>query len=303
MALTGTSLANAFIVLRRKPAVLLLLFPVQAFAPFFLLLIPLLEESPNDDITAFMKLMLTFGALAVIFIVALARAVLLVPPAVELLHDGAAGAATPPGWFSRGIRRHWWKRLSIAAAEWSLTAAVNLIVQLILSFLMPLAAALMILPFAGDESAAELTAGVGFILLLAFCALGFVLFLFQFVVECFGAYLLPALADRGFAAAFRAVFGRLGAGRLAKLVGGRFLVGMAKCVALFVCMSAYILMIGFGSHAVAYSGFADLAILAVALSICLFVTSCLSVYRNAFEFCVFQEVAAEEKQRAGQTGG
>lgn len=93
--MAGSALVNAFKALRQKPMVLLLLFPFFAFTPLLLLFIPtMLNQNVDNSAAPYIMLAVMAGFLLAIFSMA-ARAILLVPPAMELLHDGAAGVKTP----------------------------------------------------------------------------------------------------------------------------------------------------------------------------------------------------------------
>lgn len=281
--------------------ILLLLFPAQALAPFFLLVLPLFSAAPADDASGYLKLLLALGIAALVAVVALARAVLLIPPAMELLHDGAAGAKSPPDWYWRGLGRHWWKRISMSVAEWSVSSAVSIVAQFVLNIAMTL----LIIPFIPLMAIGDATflAFYWVFILFVFSIFYLVFFVFRFLLESLGAYLLAAMTDRNLPQSFATVFGRQGMRRLPKLLGGRFLVGAVSTVFQIIAWTCCFVAMGAATSNGPSIGIPVLLFTIFAACICIFIASCLSIYRNAFEFCVFQEIKNQESETlASDTG-
>jgi hypothetical protein len=299
--LTGSALANAFNVLKRKPMILLLLFPIQALAPLFLLVIPLFSAAPGDDTVGLLKILLVFGIIAIIGITALARAILLIPAAMELLHDGAAGADTPAGWYRRSLGKHWWKQLSLSIVQGILQFAESTVLQFIMSIAITIPFILFIPFIANDNS----FTGFGFGATLFFICLifGIVSFVFQFFLESLFAYLLPAITDRSAGKAIKAIFSGRGMRKAPKLLGGRLLIGTVSTILYAVAFFCFTFVISAGAGFNFTSGMSGFVLFVCILCSCLFVTSYLSVYRNAFEFCVFQQIKKEEAETVTKCEG
>lgn len=287
--MTRSSLANAFIVLARKPFVLLLLFPFEAFFPLCLLLQPSFTVTFDDTLT-FPRLMLILGVFTVILLLRLLKAVVLLPPAAELLSDGAAGRATPPGWFLRGLQLHWWKRLPLALIEWASWVVLYVFFQVVIMFVMSFAMLALVPVFAMSQGlGANGPSAAVLLLLFAVILIGCgAITLAQFAVETLGAYLYPALVGKRFGEAFKAVFSRRGMRLLPKFAGGRLLVAFVRWAFVFAVAVVHSMLTA-GLGITDMSGFGQTALFAALMGLCLFVSSYLSVYRHAFEFCVFRE--------------
>lgn len=317
MRVTGNSFLNAFKVLAKKPVVLLLLFPLHAIAPFLLLLLPLLEDVDGRDNTIGMIIMLALLCLVVLaYLYMIVRAVLLVSPAMELLRDGAAGQDTPKGWFLRGLKRHWWKRLVLGCAEQSVSTVMSTIVQVILPIPVLMMMPLLIDTETSGDGGAFVSVMIAFYVLSILVSV--VMAAVMFLVESLSSFLLTAFADRGFGASFQAVFGKVGRRKFAKLLGGRFLIALVSLivVATLACgglIAGSILQTGFNmdqSYRSTYDidinpfesidSVMDILPFAVVLAVCMLAYGLLEIYRFSYEFCVFQEVKNEEPPRLGQ---
>ncbi len=320
--MSGNSFLNAFRVLAKKPMVLLLLFPIHALSPLLLLLLPLLNqmEPISDDAIVAIVMSVVLLAFLLTVLYALARSVLLVSPAMELLRDGTAGAETPDGWFLRGVKKHWWKRGVLGCAEYSISMLLSFAMQ----FVMMVPMAFMMIPITGAAGSGSVGLMITIMVLLyvLMFLISIVSALVMFVVESLSAYLLAAFADRDFVSSFKAVFGKTGRKKFYKLLGGRFVISLvATILVAFVAFggffAAFLAQADFQwdkmgsfaseqpySYGEDYSyeledpfeafSYKDILPTAIIVTVCWLLYSVMEIYRFAYEFCVFQEVKNKE---------
>ena len=320
--MSGNSFLNAFKVLAKKPMALLLLFPIHAFTPLLLLLLPLLNQVKpiSDDAIAaiVMAVLLLAFLLAVLF--ALARSVLLVSPAMELLRDGAAGVETPAGWFLRGIKKHWWKRGILACAEYSISMLLSFAMQ----FVTMIPMAIIMIPMTGAAGSGSFGLLITIIVLMyaLLILISIVSALVMYVVESLSAFMLVAFADRSFISSFRAIFGKTGRKKFYKLLGGRFVISLLAAILIaFVAFGGFFAAflaqtdfqwdkIGSAASEQPYSyeddytyeledpfeefSYKDILPTAIIVTVCWLLYSAMEIYRFAYEFCIFQEVKNKE---------
>lgn len=300
----GSSFLNAFRLLGRKPVLLLLLLPLQLAVPLLNKLISVPEAalgmeyySPYAATDAFMasamsQMAYALGILLLMVLVLLLAGFLLIPPAMELLHDGAQGKDTPGGWYGRGLRKHWWKPVTLGAIETGILTILGVILYFVMIFGV-LMAAPDLMSTAGDyDFDNNLSAAFG---VLAAAAIPILIFLFfMLVIVCFFAMLLPATADRGFGASFRVLFAKAGFVRLLKTIGVYFLVGLFSSAINLLFIIGYLFFSGslsspgewantLTSYSESWTAFGASAVLSFTM-----------LFKYAYIFCVFQEIKNKE---------
>jgi hypothetical protein len=203
----SSSFLNAFRLIFKRPVLILLLLPLQLALPLVGRLMP--EASG-------------FGIYAVELLLYLAAGFLLIPPAMELMHDGTQGLDSPPGWYGRGLSRHGWKPVAIAAIEVGVVAAVGILFIVILAVVMTGAlAGLINADVLADPTLLKDTdiysALMPVIVPILIMTVIF-LILYEWIVSFF-AMMLPAAADRSFGDAFKALFKKPGFRKTLKVFG------------------------------------------------------------------------------------
>ncbi len=317
-------MALAFQTFRRKPMVLLLLLPVPVisvilqainlqFLPDLSKLLDvnyLLENSARMETTQQMMItnMVSMLVSSLSLILSLCFVVLLVPATMELLADGAAGVETAPGWFTRGLRRHWWKPITDSAITDGIFIVlfiplyiVFIVVGVAVSGVAAGAAGSMggmPVPDTADGIMSSILAPI-LLMALIFAVIVFVLRLLVYSV--FGLF-LPAMADRGFGQAFRLMFSKKGFRKLPRMLGGQALILLLPGLVYVVLFAAYLLISGLPVDAQGYL----IGILNFMKSwagiLGLLLVSIMGILIYPFRFAVYQlvrdeEAAAEQTQQ------
>jgi hypothetical protein len=306
-----SAMSQAFKALGRKPLVFLLILPVPlagilhvCFMPDLSKLMDLnnavynMEYYPDFQFFADQMRSIVVGSLA--SVISLAGIFLLLPPAVELLRDGAAGTETPRGWFARGIVNHWWK----PAVTSVITGAAYFVVSIPAAIVMCVSIFMRSFTLTGDfyfSSYMSPNDAVNTVMNTLFPDLLWQIVIFGavFGVLALVAYslfglMLPALADRKFGAAFKLMFGRKGFRNLPRMAGGLLLLYVVP-QAVFVGFGAlYVMTAGvpgdyMGWILALYSFIRSWAGLLAFVISALFI-----VLTYAFKFCVYQQIKEEE---------
>jgi hypothetical protein len=287
---------NAFRILRRKPMLLLLLLPLHAAVPLAAKLLPAAGTSLSEyTITNFTDLMnyaiglLPYFAclLGIVLLMYLAAGLLFVPPAMELLKDGADDLETPRGWYGRGMKKFWWKPAVLGTVE---VAACGLLAVIFLVFI-------ELIQFLGDPGLSYLNP---FALLspegIAMIALASVLCAAVYCVLCLFALLLPAAANGSLDAAFGAVFSKKGLKKALKVLCVFLLADMVSMAVYYMFEFGYILL---GGYRTSVDNLFDLMNLYASswTAYCATVTaSFVILFKYAYVFSVFREIRDEEKK-------
>lgn len=307
-----SAMLQAFQALGRKPMLFLLLLPVQLVGVLAALCMPDVSKMLDWNNLAYMDMqyvrVMEYNVLIMLvnslsFIVGLGSIFLLVPPAVELLRDGAAGIETKPGWYTRGIASHWWKPVVTSLITGAAYAIVSIpvIVAMMASFFM------RSFSFAGDpnlyispymppnEAINEIMGKYMPGMLGQFAVFCAVIGVLSLIVYSMLGMMLPALADRKFGAAFKLMFSRKGFRNLPRMAGGLLLLNVVP-LAVYIALGAlYFLMNGWPQDFFGYltglfgfmkswEGILGLLLMAV-----------FPVLTYAFQFSVYQQVADEER--------
>lgn len=302
-----SAMLRAFQVLKEKPMILLLIFPMQALSAFSLKFLPdfssvlnlvgLYSNTSEVYSTITTNFMIFSLINSLLSMVTFAGTFLLVPPAIELLRDGAAGRKTESSWYMRGLRLHWWKPIvsnMIVGAITGVVFIVFYVLLLVLSFaITPLISAGfsgMQVPSSGIEGPAII---VGLIIGLIG---GSVIGLAVLIIKALFAMFLPALADRSFGGAFKLMFSRKGLRKFFRAFGGLILISLVPSIFIVALGAAYIALTGIPGGT-----------LGIVTALCNFLRSWTGVFGTvlcslsgvvtyAFEFCLFQQVKEEEDQ-------
>lgn len=307
-----SAMLQAFRALGRKPLLFLLILPISFSSVLYVCFMPnmtkLLDLNSLANGMDYYPVQLVAEEIRSLIVgsfaslLALAGIFLLLPPAVELLRDGAAGAGTPQGWFARGIVNHWWKPITTGA----LTGAAYFIVSL--PVIVVMAVSLIMNTITGSintdimnapnlSPADALNGAMGGLMpamLRQLAIYGAIIGIIALVVYSLFGLMLPALADRKFGAAFRLMFGRKGFRNLPRMAGGLFLLYIIP-EAIFVGLGAlYLVSVGMPKD---YLGWMT-ALLSFFKSwegiLGLVISAFFPMITYAFKFCVYQQIKEEE---------
>lgn len=285
------SLANAYKVLGRKPILILLLLPLQAVSTLISKIVPGASANPTMIPAGWeylLAILIVYGGL---FLLSTLRQILLLPPAMVLLQDGAAGQDTPPGWYSLGLKKHWWKPIALGAMELSIQIILIVVFYILLFIFVFIFIGILAAGIDNLLSSPEPTP----ITLLSFLIPCVPFTLVLIYVNSFFSLMLPALADRSFGAAFKLAFSKRGMKKIIKLAGVQLLIGFVSFCIYFAFGFGYVLLSGsmpdsFTGAMEAFSTFGStwtgyFAVLLISLP---------SLYLYAYQFCLMEEVRKEE---------
>ena len=286
-----SSIANTFNMLRQKPALLLLLLPVPVASALLNKFTPPTTAEISSFSYDYSGLLLTLLMAGLALAVKVIGDITLMPPAMELLHDGAADCVTERGWCARGLKKHWWKPIALSAIE----LGVNFVLGVLFYFLVFFLSLILIIPIGFSASMdVSSAAGIGLLSLLFILVLAVFAALVFLFINSFFLFLLPALADRGFGAAFKVAFGKRGMKRIMKIFGMQLLLGIIGGAAMIGIGVVYVLLRGgfdlngdFASLAASLTGSWTWFFASVFAAI-------IHLIIYPYAFSVFQEVVAEE---------
>lgn len=298
----SSSFLNAFRLIKRKPVLLLLLLPLQLAMPLVSRLMPLnVPNTAGDfaDSAGAMSGVLNvyssmFGMIGIILLLYILAGIFLIPPAMELLHDGAQDSQSSSGWYGRAMAKHWWKPVSIGAIEVAILFVFYIFFVIIFAIIAVASAGqgLGSAMLNGDE--AGLTSMVSMaipILIIAFIFLMVV----QLVISFF-AMMLPATADRGFGESFKALFSGNGFKKVMKVFGVYLLTDIINVLIIVLFAVAYMLLSGsFTSEAGiqgSYLAFLESWTYYFAAALASFIV----LFKYGYVFSVFQEIKNREAQ-------
>lgn len=299
----NSAMLCAFRLLRQRPTLLLLMLPAQAVSLISLAFMPDFSAVLNFGAMMDNAAMLSFQATNLLYTLASSLASLvaftglfvLIPPAMELLSDGAAGRGTGAGWYGRGIRRHWWKPVVTGMIKNAVLGAFALLLYVALILVVVVLVATNAASLSG-VSPTSLLNNIAPAATIAGVFFGVAIAAVSLFVESFFGLFLPALADRSFGAAFRLMFGRAGLRKLPKLLGGTLLIGLASFLPVALAGTAHTLIhgvpagnLGLISAILRFFGSAP-GIMSLLLS------SVIGVLQVPFQFCVHQQVRDGEAQ-------
>jgi hypothetical protein len=227
---------------------------------------------------------------------------LLIPPAMDLLLDGAASRPTAPGWYARSLRSHWWKPFTSSAITQGIifTLCVPLVIALyivLVAVMIPIMANVSdTLPAAPTQAAlsAVMSSILPPVFLIGMVGVLIGSFL-MLVVQAVLGLLLPALCDRGFGGAFRLIFSRKGLRNMPRLFGGILLFGTLPTL----LYSALMMIFGFlnapgGEPFGLMLSLYDFERSWISFLLMLVVQAC-TIVVYAFRFCVYQQIKEEEE--------
>lgn len=291
------SIANAFTLLGRKPWLLLLLLPMEALQPLLVKLMPQANALTAGSPEAMLSYLgLTLAYYGVMLLLLLAAYVFLVPPAMELLRDGATGFETEAGWYGRGLRRHWWKPVALGAIEIAIIMAIVFVAFFIIMIVL-IAVAIPMNMAASSASVSGMPfspGGMPAVTLIVVLIPMLLLALSIMLISAYSSMLLPALADRPFGQAFRAVFSKRGFKKVLKLCLSLLAAGFVYILVFAAFGAAYVLLTGIPSSLDSVMG----AIAKFEGSWTYFFVALLaSVFRlfiYSYAFCLFREILDEE---------
>lgn len=291
-----SSLINAFTLLSRKPFLLLLLLPMQAALPLALKFTvkPSLLSTPDAIINFLLVMLACYG---VILLFQLIGSIFLVPPSMELLQDGAAGTETEPGWYGRGLKGHWWKPVTLG----TITFSINFVIGIFINVLMTIVSLIAMIPlgFLSSISASADTpdsiGGLTLAMMLATMIPYVIMAVVKLLAAGYSSLLLPALADRSFGSAFKAVFSKRGFIKVMKLFGVMLLLDFLSVFVVAAFGAAYIMLAGVpSSFETALYALLSFAGSWTYLFVMLLV-SLLGLYKYSYSFCLFSEIKKEEE--------
>lgn len=309
---------QAFQALGRKPLVILLILPIALVKLLSILLMPdmskLLDMNSlmsNSDAMAGQAMAANFASLtanSLSSVLAIACFFLLLPPAVELLMDGAAGTETQRGWYLRGLVSHWWKPVTSSALTGaayivvSLPAIIAMVVGIFVNTLARSTDMLELPDIASPNDAVNSMMGTVMLPLLKQIAIyGVIIGIIALAVYSILGMMLPALADRKFGAAFKLMFSKRGFRNLPRMAGGLLILYIVPVVALAGLGALYILPAGLPK---VYLGWMS-AMLGFIKSweyiLIMLISALCVVLGYAFKFCVFRQVKEEEIAAAAAT--
>lgn len=242
----NSAMLRAFQMLRKKPILLLLLLPMQAVQVLILPFMPDFSTMLNytsfaqSSFNSYMLSNVVFMlASSMASIVSLAGMFLLLPQAMELMSDGSAGRETAPGWYARGLRRHWWKPVVSSMIISAISGAVVMCFYL----LMLVASIVLLVPLI-NAGHGQLEGGALAAVIAAAAAMVFLLVLISLVLQAFFAPLLPALAEKKFGDAFKLVFSRKALRQLPRILGGYLLISFVSGLAVCAAGALYVIIAG-----------------------------------------------------------
>ncbi len=270
-----SAMVLAFQTLRRKPMVLLLLLPVPVISVIVsavsLQALPDLSKMMDMDylmnyasgMNATQNMMITnmisMLVSSVSAILSLCSAFLLVPAAMELLADGAAGRETSPGWFTRGMRRHWWKPITDSAITGGIFAVLFIPLYIVFIVLVTFAATGLTMGSIsnyGDSSSLDslngIMSGIMTPIFVGAIVFGGIVYVLELLVSSIFGLFLPALADRGFGDAFKLLFSKKGFRKLPRMLGGKALITLVPGFIYAVLYVAYLLITGLPADTMGY---------------------------------------------------
>jgi hypothetical protein len=306
-----SAMLQAFRALGKKPMIFLLVLPIALVGLLSVLLMPdmtkLMDMNNilNNSDAMFSQTMaanivsLTANSLA--SVLAIACFFLLLPPAVELLRDGAAGAETQRGWYLRGLVNHWWKPVTTSAITGaayfiaSLPVMIAMVVGLVMNTITRTVDMFAMPDFTSPNDTVNNMMGTLMPAILKQIGIYVAIIgVVALVVYSILGMMLPALADRKFGAAFKLMFSKKGFRNLPRMAGGLATLYIVPMVACFGLGALYLLPTGLPKDYLGWMtalfGFIKsweyiLAMVIAALCI---------VLEYAFKFCVYQQTKEEE---------
>jgi hypothetical protein len=299
----SSSFLNAFRLLAKKPVLLLLLLPLQFALPLVSRLMPMPDIANGIGSSSEMMMngagdvyLYLFGMYGITLVLYLLAGFFLIPPAMELLHEGANSADTPAGWYGRGLKKHWWKPVTFGAMQTGIMFVLGIMFYLIILVIMFISLPGLIhssLRYQDDGIVSSLLPVLGAILI------PLILFaLIYMLIYSFFAMLLPASADRGFGAAFKVLFSGYGFKKVMKVYGVYLLTSILSIVICFLLMLGYSLVMSMASFREAMDFAAsDFTNSWVFYGVSV-VLSFIIPFRYAYIFCVFQEIKNREANSA-----
>jgi hypothetical protein len=282
----SSSFLNAFRMLGRRPVLLLLLLPIHVALPLLnrQMLQPILQDIVNSgSIQNFIAL---FNYLGVLLLLSLAAAIFLVPPALELLHGEAEGATDQAGWYGRGIRKHGWKPLALGAVEIVIFTVLSLLFVLLVQGIFP---DLVQNGFSVTSQSQVLEA---FIVLI----LGLFFILVLYYIACIFAFLLPAMVDRSFDEAAKAVLKGSGLRKSFKVYGVFLLTEIVSLLVTIAAGIGYVLLTSMPSSFYDFlTIYSDFSATWVGFGVSVLVSFTIA-FKYPYVFSVFQEIKNKEKE-------
>lgn len=256
--MNNSAMLRAFGMLRKRPVLILLILPMHAVSLLSLAFLPDLTKLLDFNALTSGSAMLSMQASSIVSslvsslasVISFAGLFVLLPPAVELMADGAAGAETAPGWYGRGLRRHWWKPVVVSLITGAILGAIVFVLYIAMIFLI----IIVMIPFMGSlswygsspsASGAE-SALSGAMPAITAVAVIFGLFIaaISLLIQSFFGLFLPALADRGFGGAFRLMFSRKGLRKFPRMLGGMALISLVSGLIVTTLGALRILIVG-----------------------------------------------------------
>jgi hypothetical protein len=307
VAMKKSAMMQAFQTLQKKPLLLLLILPIQAVSILSLIFMPdyskllsmnnLAYYSNEVSTSLQMSYIIFLLATSVTSLITLIGTFVLLPPAMELLRDGAADVESTAGWYMRGLRKHWWKPIVSSLIVSCILGVIVFVLYIVLVVVMMIAMSAMASGFAASGSYSSVDGALNSIMPVAFgigIVFGLIIAGISLVIQSVFALFLPALADRGFGESFKLLFSKRGFRKLPKLFGGLLLIYLVPAILNCAIFAAYILIKGIPNDAM---GFLTL-ILSYVRSWPGILGMLLSAIAQAvvypFQFCVFQQVKDEE---------
>ena len=310
--MNNSAMLRSIQLLKRKPMILLLLLPIQLVSALSLLAMPDMsklldfnnliyhqEEMMNSMMLANLMSMLVSS---IVSLVSLAGMFLLIPPAMELLNDGAAGEDTTQGWYMRGLRSHWWKPIVSSMIIGTISGIVFFALYIVCVIASSIALAPILQSLDGISRELSPIDAVNAVLPQLLGPLGIIIGLFVlvllivelFVTSLFGLF-LPALTDRKFSDAFKVLFSRKGLRQLPRMLGGQIILAVVPSILMAALGVVYFAINGVPSQP--YDML--IAILDFLRSweflLGVVLISIFPVINVAFQYCVYQKVRDAEK--------
>lgn len=297
---------RAFQMIRKKPVILLLLLPIHAvslltftFMPDFSQMLNSINSLDSSAMMSFqMKNMLYVLASSMISLISLAGLFVLMPPAMELLSDGAAGRETGNGWYSRGLRKHWWKPVVVNLITGAIMGVIMIILYIAIAVILGIFIGIWSgARYGGNDANIDLNDFLGGIMpamLAGGVIFGSVLFVVTLLFRSFFALFLPALADRGFGEAFKLMFSRKGLRKFPRVLGGFLVINLVSGLIVTTFGAGHILLAGIPS-----GPFGPLVAILNFLrswtgAFALLLGSVISIMQFPFQFSVYQTIKDEE---------
>lgn len=296
-----SAMLQALQALQKKPILILLILPIQvvslislAFLPDFSSLMNLnsLTSGSSSALVAFQAsdmiylLVNSFASL-----VSLAGMFVLIPPAIELLRDCAAGVETPAGWYARGLRKHWWKPIVSGLISGAIMFAFAFVLYIVLVVVMMVGSVGLAI---GSSAVTLSTNSIMPIAVIVGVVFGLIIAVIMLVIEAFFALFLPALADRGFGESFKLLFSRKGLRKLPKLFGGLLLIALIPGILNAALMAGYLLIKGIPGDAMGLMTVLMNYMHSWPFILGMLFSGLARVVVYPFQFSVFQQVKDEE---------